>query len=44
MQLPELDLDVALLGHFEGVPDGLGHLAEQGLHLLGRPEIKLLRA
>ena len=42
MEFPELDLDVALFGHFERVSDRLGHLMEQRLHLLGRPEIELV--
>ena len=43
MQFAELDLQVALLGHFERVPDRLGRVGEPRLHFLRRAQIKLLR-
>ena len=42
MELAEFDLEVALIGHLERVPDRLRHLGEAGLHLLRRTQVELL--
>ena len=41
--LAELDVHVALLGDLDRVEHRFRHLGEARLHLLGRPQVKLLR-
>ena len=41
-QLAKFQQEIALLGDGHGVLQRLGHLGEQLVHLLGRPEVKLL--
>ena len=43
MQFAKLNLQVALLGDFERVPDRLGRVGEARLHFLRRAQVKLLR-
>jgi len=43
MQSAELDLKVAFLGDFECVSHRVRDFAEQGFHLIGRAQVKLLR-
>ena len=43
MEFAEFDFQIAFLGDFQRVADGLGRFAEARLHFLGGAEIKLLR-
>ena len=43
MQFAEFDFQVALFGHFQCVPDGLGRVGKPRLHFLRRAQVKLLR-
>ena len=42
MEFAELNLDIALLGHFQRIAHRLRDLVKAGLHLLSRAQIKLL--